>query len=190
MQRDGADWCDLDIQQFLSRFADPRFEALIRHWLALRQQNGIPQRSAVDPAQFRNLLDSVWLLERHEDGHYRYRLAGQTITEIHGGVRRGTNPAELFRPEAVDMFRLRWEAALDHGKLVRAQGFVQLSDGFQTATIERVMLPLRGDDGSISIVLGATNYQRPRGSALTTTIFPPTDVQVCPFDDLPLGSNR
>jgi len=190
MQRDGAIWSELDLQDFLSRFADPRFETLIRHWLALRQADAVPHRGAVDPPKFRNLLDGVWLLERHEDGHYRYRLAGQTITEIHGGIRRGTNPAELFSPAAVDMFRLRWEAALDHGKLVRAEGIVRLSDGEQTAKIERLMLPLRGDDGSVSIVLGATNYDRPRGTCLTTTIFPPTDVQVCPMDDIPLGSNR
>ncbi|GAB4362560.1 MAG: hypothetical protein Kow00114_17890 [Kiloniellaceae bacterium] len=190
MQRDGAEWSELDLQQFLTRFTDPRFEALIRHWLALRQQDTVPSRSAIDPSQFRSLLDSVWLLERHPDGHYRYRLTGQTITEIHGGLRRGTNPAELFRPEAVDMFRLRWEAAFDHGKLVRAQGFVQISDGEHTAAIERLMMPLRGDDGSVSIVLGATNYRRPRGSGLTTAIFPPTYVQVCAFGDLPLGSNR
>jgi hypothetical protein len=190
MQRDEAVWSELDLQKFLSGFADPRFEALIRHWLALRQQDAIPHRGAVDPAKFHDLLDSVWLLERHPDGHYRYRLAGQTITEIHGGIRRGTNPAELFSPQAVEMFRLRWEAALDHGKLVRAEGFVQLSDGFQIAKIERLMLPLRGDDGSVSIVLGATNYDRPRRPGLTTTAFPPTDVQVCPFGDVPLGGNR
>jgi len=190
MQRDEADWTELELHNFLSRFADPRFEALIRHWLALREADAVPHRSAVDPTKFRDLLDSVWLLERHPDGHYRYRLAGQTITDIHGGVRRGTNPAELFSPAAVDMFKLRWEAALDHGKLVRAEGVVQLSDGYQTATIERLMLPLRGDDGSVSIVLGATNYKRPRRPDLTTTAFPPTDVQVCAFGEVPLGSNR
>lgn len=190
MQSDGAIWSELDLQAFLSRFADPRFEKLIRHWLALRQEDAIPHRGAVDPTKFHDLLGMVWLLERQQDGHYRYRLAGQTITEIHGGIRRGTNPAELFSPAAVDMFRLRWEAALDHGRLVRAEGIVRLSDGEQIAKIERLMLPLRGDDGSVSVVLGATNYDRPRGTCLTTTDFPPTDVQFCPMDDIPLGSNR
>jgi len=190
MQIDGAQWNGLDLQQFLARFTDPRFENLIRHWLALRQHDAVPHRGALDPARFRDLLDKVWLLERHPDGHYRYRLTGQAITEIHGGLRRGSNPAELFDPEAVAMFRLRWEAALDHGQLVRAEGLVRLSDGLETAKIERLMLPLRGDDGSVSIVLGATNYGRPRGSRLTTANFPPTDVQFCPTGDLPLGSNR
>ena len=190
MKIDGAAWNEMELDRFLAGFADPRFEKLIRHWLALRQSDAVPHRGDLDPAQFRDLLGMIWLLERHPDGHYRYRLTGQAITEIHGGLRRGSNPAELFTPEAVNMFRLRWEAALDHGKLVRSEGIVQLSDGFQTAKIERLMLPLRGDDGSVSIVLGATNYDRPRGLGLTTTTFPPTDVQTCPMTDIPLGSNR
>jgi len=190
MGRDGAAWNELDLHRFLTKFSDLRLERIVQYWLALYQQGTIPHRGAIDPSKFKDSLDMVWLLERHEDGHYRYRLAGQAITEIHGGVRRGTNPADLFSPEAVDMFRMRWEAALDHGKLVRAEGIVRLSDGIQTAKIERVMLPLCGDDGSVSVVLGATNYERPRGPGLTTTVFPPTDVHVCPLDDNPPGRSR
>lgn len=182
MQGDGATWSELDLEKFLSGFADPRFEKLIRYWLALHQDGGIPRRGAIDPSKFKDSLDMVWLLERHPDGHFRYRLAGQAITDIHGGIRRGTDPAELFSAQAVDMFRLRWEAALDHNRLVRAEGVVRLSDGEQVAKIERLMMPLRGDDGSVSVVLGMTNYERPRAPGLTTATFPPTDVQHCPLD--------
>ena len=187
MRRDGAVWSELDLQRFLSGFADSRLARIAQYCLALRQQGAIPHRSAIDPSRFKDSLDMVWLLERHQDGHFRYRLAGQTITEIHGGVRRGTNPAALFSPEAFDMFRLRWEAALDD-KLVRAEGIVRLSDGVETSKLERLMLPLRGDDGSVSVVLGATNYERPRGPGLTSTVFPPTDVQYCPLIELPPDS--
>lgn len=182
-------WRGLEPHQFLSSFTDPRFERLIRHWLALRQEDAIPRRGAGNPVKFHDSLDMVWLMERHDDGHYRYRLAGQMIAEIHGGIRRGTDTAELFSRQAVDMFRTRWEAVLDRGRLVRAEGVVRLSDGDQVSSVERLMLPLRGDDGRVSVILGATSYERPRGGpGLTTADFPPTKVQYCPLSDIPLGT--
>jgi len=161
---------------------------MIRHWLALRQEEAVPRRGAVDPMQFKDCLDMVWLMERHADGHYRYRLAGEAITAIHGGIRRGTDTASLFSQPALDMFRPRWEAVLDGGQLVRAEGIVMLANGDETARVERLMLPLRADDGQVSVILGATNYARPRGPGLTTRDFPPTDIQCCPLDGIPLGA--
>jgi hypothetical protein len=182
-------WRELEPHQFLSSFTDPRFEGLIRHWLALRQEDAIPRRGAVDPAKFHDCLDMVWLMERHDDGHYRYRLAGQAISDIHGGIRRGSDTASLFSRRAIDMFRPRWEAVLDRGRLVRAEGVVRLSDGDQVSSVERLMLPLQGDDGSVSVILGATSYERPRGGpGLITADFPPTNIQYCPLNDIPLGT--
>lgn len=184
----GGVWSELALGQFLSRFADPRFKAMIGHWLALRQDDAIPRRGAVDPVQFKDSLDMVWLMERHADGHYRYRLAGETITAIHGGIRRGSDTASLFSPPALDMFRPRWEAVLDGGQLVRAEGVVVLAGGDQVSRVERLMLPLRSDDGDVSVILGATSYEMPRAPGLTTTDFPPTNIQCCSLKGIPLGA--
>lgn len=180
-------WSELELHQFLAGFADPRFERMIRHWLALHQKSAVPRRGEIDPSKFHDSLDMVWLMERHEDGHYRYRLAGQAISDIHGGIRRGTDPASLFSPLAVEMFRQRWEAVLDRGFLVRAEGIVQLAGGDNVSHVERLMLPLCSDNGEVSLILGATSYERPRGPGLTTTDFPPTRIQYCPPGVIPLG---
>jgi hypothetical protein len=75
--------------------------------------------------------------------------------------------------------------------MVRAEGIVRLADGYKVSQVERLMLPLRGDDGEASVILGATIYDRPRtASHLTTRDFPPTNIQSCPLTDIPLGSNR
>lgn len=181
---------EVGLEQFLSGFADTRFARMIRHWLALRQEDAVPHRGAVDPARFKDSLDMVWLMERHDDGHYRYRLAGEKIAEIHGGIRRGSDTAALFNPQALAMFRARWEEVLDRGQLVRAEGIVLLAGGDQISRVERLMLPLRGDDGEVSVILGATSYERPRRLGLTTTDFPPTNIQCCPLGEIPLGSSR
>lgn len=187
MHGDKGVWSELELHRFLAKFADPRFERMIRHWLALHEEGGIPRRGAVDPTKFRDILDMVWLMERHADGHYRYRLAGQAICDIHGGIRRGTDTASLFSRQAVDMFRPRWEAVLDKGQIVRAEGIVMLAGGAQVSRVERAMLPLRSDDGEVSVILGATLYERPKAPGVTTTAFPPTNVQCCRPDGMPSG---
>ncbi len=188
MQGDDGLWRKLGLQEFISQFADPRFKKMIWHWLALREVDAVPLRGAVDPVKFQDSLAMVWLLERHEDGHYRYRLAGQTISEMHGGIRRGSDTASLFSPQSLDMFRPRWEAVLDGDQLVRAEGVVALADGERFSRVERLMLPLRSDDGTVSVILGATSYEKSPGATLTATAFPPTNIQHCPLKDIPLGS--
>lgn len=181
-------WNELGLHRFISEFADLRFKQMLRYWLALRQEDAIPCRCAVDPVKFQDSLNMVWLMERHEDGHYRYRLAGQTIAEMHGGIRRGTDTASLFSPRALNMFRPRWEAVLDRDQLVRAEGVVLLADGQQVSRVERLMMPLRSDDGGVSVILGATSYEKPQGSGLTATEFPPTNIQYCSLEGIPLDA--
>ena len=188
MQSCEVSWSALKLHELISAFADTRFERVIRHWLALRGEDAVPCRCAVDPVKFHDSLDMIWLMERHEDGHYRYRLAGQRIAEIHGGIRRGTDTAQLFSQQAIDMFRPRWEAVLDRHLLVRAEGIVHLGEGRKTSRVERLMLPLRSDEGSVSVILGATRYEAPRRADLLATAFPPTSIQYCPLEGLPLGA--
>lgn len=188
MINDGAAWSELGLHDLLCAFSDSRFAPLVGHWLALRQDDGIPHRGAVDPSHFGCCLDIVWLLERHADGRYRYRLAGQTIAELHGGIRRGTEVSGLFSRKSLEMFQPRWEAVLDRGQLVRAQGIVSLADGAKTSHVERLMLPLRSDDGTVSVVLGATHYEKARKNEGRATAFPPTNIQCCSSASIPLGA--
>ena len=188
MINDGATWSELGLHELLGAFTDPRFAPVILHWLALRQKDDVPLRAAVDPSQFRRSLDIIWLMERHADGHYRYRLAGQSIADVHGGIRRGSDTTRLFSREALDMFRPRWEAVLDGGRMVRAEGVVTLAGGATTSRVERLMLPLRADDGTVSVVLGATHYEEAQKSDGTATGFPPTNIQCCPSSSIPLGA--
>ena len=186
MKDDRAAWSEIELHELLSAFKDSRFAQIIRHWLALRQDHGVPHRGAVDPTHFKDCLDMVWLLERHGDGHFRYRLAGQAITEVHGGIRRGTDTSLLFPRASLEMFQPRWEAVLDRGQMVRAEGVVRLAGGTKSSRVERLMLPLRSDNGAVSIVLGATRYESANKNDGTATVFPPTDVQCCPAASVPI----
>jgi hypothetical protein len=185
---DDSGWRELEPEEMFSAFVDLRLRNLLRYWLALRQEGRAPCRRDLDPSRFKDCLDMVWLLERHEDGRFRYRLAGQTIAEIHGGIRRGVDAATLFDPQALAMARRRWEGTLD-GQITRAEGCVRLAGSHRFTRLERVILPLRGDDGSVSTLLGATVYENRRWRDQTVAEFQMTQALACRLDRIAPGAS-
>jgi hypothetical protein len=75
-------------------------ELLIDYWRARRGERRLPARSEIDPAAFAALLPQTFIVVREEDGAFRFRLAGETINDLHGrGGLRGQAVAMLWRPD-------------------------------------------------------------------------------------------
>jgi hypothetical protein len=65
-------------------FTDPRLEQVYRYWRGKAAGRAMPSRGDIDPIEIPKLLPDVMLVERHEDGRYRYRLIGTENTRAHG----------------------------------------------------------------------------------------------------------
>jgi hypothetical protein len=63
---------------------DVRLEEAYRYWLAKSAGRRMPSRADIDPIEIPRLLPDVMLVERHDDGRYRYRLIGTENTIAHG----------------------------------------------------------------------------------------------------------
>lgn len=163
---------------------DPRIAAVVSHWADVRSGHCVPARTSIDPARMHNSLAIVWMIERGPAGRYRYRLAGESISRTHGGIGRGSDPAELFAPSDLAMFRRRWDFVLDRRCVVRAHGNVALREG-RAAAVERIMVPLCDDAGGVNVILGATNYAPPPLLDLQPTHFPPTAVSFVYVANIP-----
>jgi len=172
-------WSDI-----VAAIVDPRIAAVVAHWAGVRAGQAVPARAAIDPTCIRDSLSIVWMIERGADGRYRYRLAGESISRTHGGIGRGSDPAVLFAPSDLAMFRCRWELVLNRPCVVRAHGNVALREG-RAAAVERIMVPLRDDAGGINVLLGATNYAPPPLLEVQPTHFPPTAVSFVDVVDIP-----
>jgi hypothetical protein len=59
-------------------------EQAYRYWRSKAADRAMPSRSDIDPTDIPRLLPDVMLVERHDDGRYRYRLIGTENTRAHG----------------------------------------------------------------------------------------------------------
>lgn len=67
-----------------SPFTDPRLEQAYNYWRAKAIGRAMPSRADIDPIEIPKLLPDVMLVERHDDGRYRYRLIGTENARAHG----------------------------------------------------------------------------------------------------------
>jgi hypothetical protein len=65
-------------------FTDPRVEQAYLYWRDKAAGRAMPRRADIDPIEIPKLLPDVMLVERAEDGRYRYRLIGTENTRAHG----------------------------------------------------------------------------------------------------------
>jgi hypothetical protein len=65
-------------------FTDPRLEQAYLYWRAKAAGRTMPSRADIDPIDIPKLLPDVMLVERLDDGRYRYRLIGTENARAHG----------------------------------------------------------------------------------------------------------
>lgn len=65
-------------------FTDPRLEQAHLYWLGQAAGRAMPSRADIDPIHIPKLLPDVMLVERLDDGRYRYRLIGTENARAHG----------------------------------------------------------------------------------------------------------
>lgn len=124
------------------------------YWSALRQDDGVPLRSAIDPRGLENILPYAFILERIAPGVARFRLAGQHLTELTGMEVRGMPLTAMFTGPA----RAEVAAVLEHMFETPAVAELDLiaERRFSLTPLEArmVLLPLKSDFGDTSRALG------------------------------------
>lgn len=79
--------------------AGPR--AVLDYWEALRGTRRMPPRAAFNPMAVRQHLPNIFMLERADDGSWRYRVVGSVISEFFGvGNPVGMTPEDIFGANA------------------------------------------------------------------------------------------
>ena len=73
--------------------------ALYDYWNGLRGENSVPFRAQVNPADFRDALPHVFILQRDDEYTYPFRIAGTGICSNFGREFTSQNFMDLWTPE-------------------------------------------------------------------------------------------
>jgi len=133
-------------------------------WQNLGQASRIPARTQFSPHALKPHLRNVAIYERvlHESGErtYRVRLMGSSMTEVLGNL-----TGQCLEEGIPPLFLARWYAALDATLEAEAPlRFLARSDTnhMEFLVAEYFSAPMRGPDGSVSMVLGSAQYDGAR----------------------------
>ncbi len=134
----------------------PVLNEVTSYWEALRHGLSVPYRSEVDPRGIQSALKHAFVLERMAPGMARIRVAGQVLTDVMGMEMRGMPMSSLIAPDTREMFRRALEDVFS-GPATASLRMCAESTGLSRPALsaQMLLLPLRGETGKVSRILGA-----------------------------------
>lgn len=139
----------------------PPLRPLVQHWLALsRAAGGIPYLRDLDPLQFPASMRHAWIIDAESDGTLRFRLSGETLIEWYGFNLKGKRYDEVFPAVTLPSVIAGSRRVMGDPAGVYQWMTARMPDWSEPAALERIGLPLRGADGRITHMLGATLFER------------------------------
>jgi hypothetical protein len=151
---------------FLDRFRTrrdqpplPVFDGLAQvraYWEGLRSEDGLPQRSALDPRGLGGVLDRVFLAERIGRGLVQLRVAGSGLGDFAGMDVRGLPLSCLFAADSRPLLAQCVESVFSGPAAVELDlGSDRL--GGETVIARLLLLPL-ADVSDRKLLLGAISF--------------------------------
>ena len=140
---------------------DPRLKALYEYWDGLRDGRTTPARGDFDPSAIPSLLPHIIIYGRGEDGGYTIRLVGEAVVNFVGRNATGNPAGVVMPPRAAElMVQILDTVAAERTPKFRAgQAHWHPDKGHRD--FEACFLPLSGDNGRITTVLGGIAFPNP-----------------------------
>lgn len=138
----------------------PVAHAIEAHWTALLRDQDVPRRADIDPRVLRHVLTDCFILDNSIRHAPVFRIAGANIATLRTNGMRGSDFCQLFASQ--DQRRVRQILALVARCPAKATLRVKRVDGKAPAqNAKMLLLPLRGEDGKRSRVLGCLDVDKP-----------------------------
>ena len=139
---------------------DPNTPRMIEYWRGQRGDRALPDRESIDPAGFASLAPRVFVAELHRTGEIVFRLAGESVEELHGRPLKGIDLASLWRPAHRHALTLALDASLTNASpvVIGAHAATAGAGG----PLEILFAPMASPGGVADLILGL--YQTARGS--------------------------
>ena len=144
-------WVGLDPEL---QFVDPRPPKLLAYWEAKRPHGRLPARRDVDPAELREHLGNLVLIEvQRAPLRMRYRLIGSAITRAMQRDSTGKYYDEIYGPDLLAQIETSFRWLIENKAPLRASGEAFYPDK-NFYRYEVINLPLADDGENVDMVLG------------------------------------
>jgi len=133
----------------------PKIASLARYAAELAGPDLLPKRdrAAIDLMRLSELLDSMFLMEITDSGHdYYFKYWGELLPGICGANLCGTCLSEVNDIALRRTLKKSYDKVVEGRVPVYSRGFYVWPD--TKVPVERLLIPLAGDNGKISAVCG------------------------------------
>jgi hypothetical protein len=141
----------------------PKFESkvvgdLVDHWRGLFEAGGgqIPYRRDIDPMIIGTTLSRVYIYEKDDEG-FICRLAGEQISWNFDTRLKDQRLSDILEPPIHEMVDLFMSFCLQEPAIYRNHGLLYSDKRKRKVTGEHVFLPLRGEAGELTYIIGLTD---------------------------------
>lgn len=119
----------------------------------------MPARRDVDPLEIPWALSKIFLIDYEPPDVFRYRLAGQEVSDVFGRNLKGCTLEDILSPDGHVRVTKRWMNLVETKSVIAMKGLVYLpADRIPVG--ERLLLPLAEEpDGPVTGLLGMTECE-------------------------------
>lgn len=147
------------------RLQHPRLRELLDWWERKRGARAMPSREDVRPAELRQHLPALILMEvQHEPLRLYYRLIGTAVVEAVGRDSTGRYSDEIYPPEVLERIYRGYRWLLRERRPLRSYG-VALHPDRRCYRFEMLSLPLSRDGAAPDMILAEMIFSLDSGEA-------------------------
>lgn len=143
----------------------PGHRAVVQHWLDLFDAGGrrIPRLRDIDPAHFPRALPDIWIVDAEPGDVFRFHLAGQNMVDWLGRSPKGLAFQDIYPADRLPQVTTMTRQVLERPAACYHRMESMTRHWSMPIPVERIALPLAGDDGGIRHMFGATIFHSRHG---------------------------
>jgi hypothetical protein len=127
---------------------------LYDYWERKRGGRTFPARADIDPLDLGQMLPNLFLVDVLAAApHFRYRLTGGTVDQIHGQSLTGKTPRHIRTPDVASAVEQRYHEIVA-ARQPRCEHVALLAEDHTYWHYECLILPLSDDGARINMLLG------------------------------------
>ena len=128
-------------------------------WRALCGDRFAPTRKEIDPARFRPVLGSIFIMDVVDDGaDFRFVLGGESVVSFVGGRLRGQLLSEQPRTPLFEGMANLYRQCVRMRAPVAVGPMHTVRDGIDQRVVEVLVLPVSDNGTAVTSILGVIHF--------------------------------